>query len=69
MPRHDLAHEDLRSSALAQKTSLRSAEANQFHSRMTRRGSLRAILGFTAFGVGAGEVLAAVQVAMIAGLP
>lgn len=27
------------------------------------------ILGFTAFGVGAGEVLAAVQVAMIAGLP
>jgi pyruvate/2-oxoglutarate dehydrogenase complex dihydrolipoamide dehydrogenase (E3) component len=27
------------------------------------------ILGFTAFGVGAGETLAAVQVAMIAGLP
>jgi pyruvate/2-oxoglutarate dehydrogenase complex dihydrolipoamide dehydrogenase (E3) component len=27
------------------------------------------ILGFTAFGVGAGEVLAAVQIAMIAGLP
>lgn len=27
------------------------------------------ILGFTAFGVGAGEVLAAVKVAMIAGLP
>jgi len=27
------------------------------------------ILGFTAFGVGAGEVLAPVQVAMIAGLP
>jgi pyruvate/2-oxoglutarate dehydrogenase complex dihydrolipoamide dehydrogenase (E3) component len=27
------------------------------------------ILGFTAFGVGAGEILAAVQVAMIAGLP
>jgi pyruvate/2-oxoglutarate dehydrogenase complex dihydrolipoamide dehydrogenase (E3) component len=27
------------------------------------------ILGFTAFGVGAGEVMAAVQVAMIAGLP
>ena len=26
-------------------------------------------LGFTAFGVGAGEILAAVQVAMIAGLP
>jgi pyruvate/2-oxoglutarate dehydrogenase complex dihydrolipoamide dehydrogenase (E3) component len=28
-----------------------------------------AILGFTAFGVGAGEVMAAVQVAMLAGLP
>ncbi len=27
------------------------------------------ILGFTAFGVGAGETLAAVQTAMIAGLP
>jgi pyruvate/2-oxoglutarate dehydrogenase complex dihydrolipoamide dehydrogenase (E3) component len=27
------------------------------------------ILGFTAFGVGAGEILAAVQMAMIAGLP
>jgi pyruvate/2-oxoglutarate dehydrogenase complex dihydrolipoamide dehydrogenase (E3) component len=27
------------------------------------------ILGFTAFGVGAGEILAAVQVAMLAGLP
>ncbi len=27
------------------------------------------ILGFTAFGAGAGETLAAVQVAMIAGLP
>ena len=27
------------------------------------------ILGFTAFGVGAGEILATVQVAMIAGLP
>ena len=27
------------------------------------------ILGFTAFGVGAGEVMASVQVAMIAGLP
>jgi pyruvate/2-oxoglutarate dehydrogenase complex dihydrolipoamide dehydrogenase (E3) component len=27
------------------------------------------ILGFTAFGVGAGEIMAAVQVAMIAGLP
>jgi pyruvate/2-oxoglutarate dehydrogenase complex dihydrolipoamide dehydrogenase (E3) component len=27
------------------------------------------ILGFTAFGVGAGEIMAAVQVAIIAGLP
>ena len=27
------------------------------------------VLGFTAFGVGAGETLAAVQIAMIAGLP
>jgi pyruvate/2-oxoglutarate dehydrogenase complex dihydrolipoamide dehydrogenase (E3) component len=27
------------------------------------------ILGFTAFGVGAGEVMLAVQIAMIAGLP
>ena len=27
------------------------------------------ILGFTAFGVGAGEIMASVQVAMIAGLP
>jgi pyruvate/2-oxoglutarate dehydrogenase complex dihydrolipoamide dehydrogenase (E3) component len=27
------------------------------------------VLGFTAFGVGAGEILAAVQVAMLAGLP
>ena len=27
------------------------------------------ILGFTAFGVGAGEILGAVQIAMIAGLP
>jgi pyruvate/2-oxoglutarate dehydrogenase complex dihydrolipoamide dehydrogenase (E3) component len=27
------------------------------------------ILGFTAFGVGAGEIVAAVQIAMIAGLP
>ncbi len=41
------------------------------------RGSVKAlveadsdrILGFTAFGVGAGEILAAVQIAMIAGLP
>jgi pyruvate/2-oxoglutarate dehydrogenase complex dihydrolipoamide dehydrogenase (E3) component len=30
---------------------------------------LTSILGFTAFGVGAGETLAAVQIAMSAGLP
>ena len=27
------------------------------------------ILGFTVFGVGAGEIMSAVQIAMIAGLP
>jgi pyruvate/2-oxoglutarate dehydrogenase complex dihydrolipoamide dehydrogenase (E3) component len=27
------------------------------------------ILGFTAFGVGAGEIMSSVQIAMIAGLP
>ena len=27
------------------------------------------ILGFTAFGVGAGDIVSAVQIAMIAGLP
>jgi len=27
------------------------------------------ILGFTAFGVGAGEIMGSVQIAMIAGLP
>jgi pyruvate/2-oxoglutarate dehydrogenase complex dihydrolipoamide dehydrogenase (E3) component len=27
------------------------------------------ILGFTAFGVGAGEIMGAVQIAMLAGLP
>jgi pyruvate/2-oxoglutarate dehydrogenase complex dihydrolipoamide dehydrogenase (E3) component len=47
------------------------------HSLSETRGFLKAlveaegdrILGFTAFGVGAGEVMAAVQIAMIAGLP
>ena len=46
-------------------------------SLMETRGFLKAlveadgetILGFTAFGVGAGEVMSAVQIAMIAGLP
>ena len=47
------------------------------HTLSETRGFLKAlvgadgdrILGFTAFGVGAGEILAAVQIAMIAGLP
>ena len=47
------------------------------HTLSETRGFLKAlveascdrILGFTAFGVGAGEIIAAVQVAMIAGLP
>jgi pyruvate/2-oxoglutarate dehydrogenase complex dihydrolipoamide dehydrogenase (E3) component len=47
------------------------------HTLSETRGFLKAlveatgdrILGFSAFGVGAGEILAAVQVAMIAGLP
>src|SRR6266478_4248635 len=34
-----------------------------------RARTLSETLGFTAFGVGAGEILAAVQIAMIAGLP
>jgi pyruvate/2-oxoglutarate dehydrogenase complex dihydrolipoamide dehydrogenase (E3) component len=53
-------------------------EANlRAHTLAETRGFLKAlveahgdrILGFTAFGVGAGEILAAVQIAMIAGLP
>jgi len=47
------------------------------HTLSEMRGFLKAlveaegdrILGFTAFGVGAGEIMAAVQIAMIAGLP
>lgn len=47
------------------------------HTLSETRGFLKAlvetnsdrIIGFTAFGVGAGEIMAAVQVAMIAGLP
>jgi pyruvate/2-oxoglutarate dehydrogenase complex dihydrolipoamide dehydrogenase (E3) component len=47
------------------------------HTLLETRGFMKAlveadgdrILGFTAFGVGAGETLAAVQIAMIAGLP
>jgi pyruvate/2-oxoglutarate dehydrogenase complex dihydrolipoamide dehydrogenase (E3) component len=47
------------------------------HTLSEMRGFLKAlveadgdrILGFTAFGVGAGETMAAVQIAMIAGLP
>ena len=47
------------------------------HTLSETRGFLKAlveadgdrILGFTAFGVGAGEIMAAVQIAMIAGLP
>jgi pyruvate/2-oxoglutarate dehydrogenase complex dihydrolipoamide dehydrogenase (E3) component len=47
------------------------------HTLSETRGFLKAlvetngdrILGFTAFGVGAGEIMASVQIAMIAGLP
>jgi pyruvate/2-oxoglutarate dehydrogenase complex dihydrolipoamide dehydrogenase (E3) component len=47
------------------------------HTLSETRGFLKAlvevegdrILGFTAFGVGAGEVMSAVQIAMISGLP
>jgi pyruvate/2-oxoglutarate dehydrogenase complex dihydrolipoamide dehydrogenase (E3) component len=47
------------------------------HTLSETRGFLKALveadgdrlLGFTAFGVGAGEIMASVQVAMIAGLP
>src|ERR1700688_1410259 len=44
------------------------AETRGFVKALVEADSDR-ILGFTAFGVGAGEVLAAVQIAMIAGLP
>jgi pyruvate/2-oxoglutarate dehydrogenase complex dihydrolipoamide dehydrogenase (E3) component len=47
------------------------------HTLSETRGFLKAlvetngdrILGFTAFGVGAGEIMSSVQIAMIAGLP
>ncbi len=44
------------------------SETRGFAKALVEAGSDR-ILGFTAFGVGAGEILAAVQMAMIAGLP
>jgi pyruvate/2-oxoglutarate dehydrogenase complex dihydrolipoamide dehydrogenase (E3) component len=44
------------------------SETRGFVKALVETGSER-ILGFTAFGVGAGETLAAVQTAMIAGLP
>jgi pyruvate/2-oxoglutarate dehydrogenase complex dihydrolipoamide dehydrogenase (E3) component len=47
------------------------------HTLSETRGFLKAlvetksdrVIGFTAFGVGAGEIMASVQIAMIAGLP
>ena len=44
------------------------AETRGFVKALVETDSDR-ILGFTAFGVGAGEIMAAVQIAMIAGLP
>ena len=44
------------------------SETRGFMKALVERDGDR-ILGFTAFGVGAGEVLAAVQVAMVGGLP
>jgi pyruvate/2-oxoglutarate dehydrogenase complex dihydrolipoamide dehydrogenase (E3) component len=44
------------------------AETRGFLKALVEDGSGR-ILGFTAFGVGAGEIMASVQIAMIAGLP
>jgi pyruvate/2-oxoglutarate dehydrogenase complex dihydrolipoamide dehydrogenase (E3) component len=44
------------------------SETRGFVKALVEANSVR-ILGFTAFGVGAGEILAAVQIAMIAGLP
>ena len=44
------------------------SETRGFMKALVDAGSDR-ILGFTAFGVGAGEIMAAVQVAIIAGLP
>jgi pyruvate/2-oxoglutarate dehydrogenase complex dihydrolipoamide dehydrogenase (E3) component len=44
------------------------SETRGFLKALVEAGSDR-ILGFTAFGVGAGEIMSAVQIAMIAGLP
>ena len=52
-------------------------EVHRARAMMETRGFLKAlvamdddrILGFTAFGVGAGEVMGCVQIAIIAGLP
>jgi pyruvate/2-oxoglutarate dehydrogenase complex dihydrolipoamide dehydrogenase (E3) component len=44
------------------------AETRGFLKAVIEKGSYR-ILGFTAFGVEAGELLPAVQIAMAAGLP
>jgi pyruvate/2-oxoglutarate dehydrogenase complex dihydrolipoamide dehydrogenase (E3) component len=44
------------------------SETRGFLKALVETGSDR-ILGFTAFGVGAGEIMSSVQIAMIAGLP
>jgi pyruvate/2-oxoglutarate dehydrogenase complex dihydrolipoamide dehydrogenase (E3) component len=44
------------------------SETRGFLKALVEAGSGR-VLGFTAFGVGAGEIMSAVQIAMIAGLP
>ena len=44
------------------------SETRGFVKALVEAGSDR-ILGFTAFGIGAGEILATVQIAMIARLP
>ena len=56
---------------VSMETNLRArtlAETRGFVKALVAADSDR-VLGFTAFGVGAGEILAAVQIAMIAGLP
>jgi pyruvate/2-oxoglutarate dehydrogenase complex dihydrolipoamide dehydrogenase (E3) component len=56
---------------VAMETNLRArtlSETRGFLKALVEADSDR-ILGFTAFGIGAGEILAAVQIAMIAGLP
>jgi pyruvate/2-oxoglutarate dehydrogenase complex dihydrolipoamide dehydrogenase (E3) component len=44
------------------------SETRGFQKALVETDSDR-ILGFTAFGVGAGEIMSALQIAMIAGLP